>query len=83
MATSGGVRSRVRRLAAAALEDFGLRPRRRRAADPALSDGGDDVVDCERASSELPPGVVWHGSARRSAELQCFIDHLEAERVGS
>ena len=28
----------------------------------------------------LPPGVVWHGAARRSPELQRFVEHLEALR---
>ena len=63
---------RFRRVVCAALEDFGISRR------PKPAVGGVDEVP-----SAMPPGVVWHGSAKRSPELQRFCDHLEAKRVAA
>ena len=36
----------------------------------------------EPPAAALPPGVVWHGPARRRPELQRFCDHLARLREG-
>jgi hypothetical protein len=52
----------MRRVGMMLLEDFGMRPAE--VAAPA------EVL--------VPEGVVWTGRARRSADLQRFVDHLTA-----
>ena len=39
-----------------------------------------EVIPSVAPAVDLPPGVVWHGAARRSPELQRFCEHLEALR---
>ena len=76
----------------AALEDFGLR----RARPVGISVDVDEDAPAPEAlpeapapapepvtvaGAELSPGVVFHGAARRSTELQRFCDHLAARRA--
>lgn len=64
------------------LEDFGLR-RPSSPAEPPLDTVADRDPDPnpEPVGAEPPrAGLVWHGSARRSVELQRFCDHLAGRR---
>lgn len=71
---------RLRRLAAIALEDFGLR---RAPQPPALVVVRAQATVAEEAEPGLPPGVVWQGQAARRPELQRFVDHLESKRAAA
>ena len=77
---------RFRRVVGAALEDFGLR-RPQPAAEPVTEAPPEPVPEPEMpTATEAGPatapegGVIWHGSARRSLELQRFCDHLASRR---
>ena len=72
----------------AALEDFGLR--RARPVGTSVDVDDDAPAPAPEApapepviapAAELSPGVVFHGAARRSTELQRFCDHLAARRA--
>ena len=67
-----------------ALEDFGIRRRRR------TSNAEQPPVEAPRTVATAPPvveiasgptcGVAWSGRARRRPELQRFCDHLDSLR---
>ena len=75
---------RLRRAAAIALEDFGIR-RPARAVEPvpvtAPVTRPAAAAPPTPAASDLPPGVVWQGAAMRRPELQRFVDDLESRRA--
>lgn len=91
MARGGRIGSTIRRIAQVALEDFGLRPPPPLPppAPPLLSPAPPappppthppEPAVLDPPDEELPPGVVWRGSATRSPSLQRFCDDLEDRR---
>ncbi|HUP85940.1 MAG TPA: hypothetical protein VM143_09770 [Acidimicrobiales bacterium] len=71
---------RFRRLVGVVLEDFGLRSRSTPPVPTPVEPAPLEPEPPAAAIQELPPGVVWHGPARRGPDLQRFVDHLVARR---